>query len=75
MAFGSHPTSVVLVSVGDIKPFTDIDGLHVTRLNNSVGKRQEVATKLRNAGCDVEVGGTDWHEAGDFEAGDEKGTA
>lgn len=29
-------------------------------------KRHEFATKLRNAGCNVDTAGTDWVEAGDF---------
>jgi len=35
---------------------------HVER----VSKRQELVTKLRNAGCSVDTTGTDWVEAGDF---------
>lgn len=72
MAFGSHPESVVLISVGSVKPFTDIDGLHVTRLNNTAPKRSEVATKLKAAGCDVDTGGSDWYTTGNFAVDDEK---
>ena len=72
MAFGSHPDSVVLVSVGWVKPFTDIGGLHVTRLDNSPEKRSEFAAKLRAAGCQVETG-SDWFKVGNFEIDEGKG--
>ncbi len=68
MAMGSHPNSTVLVQVGNVKPFSDIGGRHVTRLGNDTESRQEFATKLRNAGCDVDTDGSDWHSTGDFRA-------
>ena len=38
-------------------------GVH---LNNTVPKRQNLAERLRTAGCAVNTIGTDWHEAGDL---------
>jgi predicted nucleotide-binding protein len=66
MAFGRDPNSTVLVQVGDVKPFSDVGGRHVTRLTNDVEARSELVTKLRNAGCAVDDGGTDWYSVGDF---------
>jgi hypothetical protein len=42
--------------------------LHTPRvhLNNTVPKRQDLAERLRTAGCAVNTIGTDWHEAGDL---------
>jgi predicted nucleotide-binding protein len=66
MAFSSHPDRTVLVQVGNIRPFSDTAGRHVVHMSNDAGKRQELATKLENAGCDVDRSGTDWLKAGDF---------
>lgn len=68
MAFGRDPNSTVLVQVGDVKPFSDVGGRHVTRLTNDPESRSELVTKLRNAGCAVDDGGTDWYSIGDFTA-------
>lgn len=68
MAFGRDPNSTVLVQVGEVKPFSDVGGRHVTRLTNEAESRSELVTKLRNAGCFVDDGGTDWYSIGDFTA-------
>jgi len=73
MAFGSHPDSVVLVQVGWVKPFTDVGGTHVTHMNNSPEKRSELATKLKTAGCEVDMGASDWYSTGNFEVDEQKG--
>jgi predicted nucleotide-binding protein len=66
MAFGKDPNSTVLVQLGEIRPFSDVGGRHVLFLGNSPASRQEFATKLANAGCNVDTFGTDWLSAGDF---------
>jgi predicted nucleotide-binding protein len=66
MAFGREPNSTVLVQVGEVKPFSDVGGRHVTRLTNDVESRSELVTKLRNAGCAVKDDGADWYSEGDF---------
>lgn len=66
MAFGKNPNSTVLVQLGDTRPFSDVGGRHVLHLSNSPHSRQEFATKLANAGCNVDTTGTDWLTAGDF---------
>jgi hypothetical protein len=35
-------------------------------MTNEYAKRQELATKLKYAGCDVDTNGSDWVSAGDF---------
>jgi len=67
MAFGRNPDNTVLIQVGDLRPFSDIAGRHVVRLDNSAEKRQELVTKLKNCGCLVEEGGSDWLGEGDFQ--------
>jgi predicted nucleotide-binding protein len=68
MAMGRNPASTVLVQVGEIRPFSDIGGRHVVHLSNSAETRSEFATKLANAGCNVNTSGTDWLSEGDFTA-------
>jgi hypothetical protein len=36
-------------------------------MNNTSQRRQELAERLRSAGCAVELSGTEWHDEGDFE--------
>ena len=36
------------------------------KMDNSIAKRQELANKLRTAGCPVNMEGEDWHTAGDL---------
>jgi predicted nucleotide-binding protein len=66
MAFGRNPDSTVLVELGDLRPFSDIGGRHIVHLSNQATSRQELATKLANAGCNVDTSGQDWLEAGDL---------
>lgn len=66
MAFSSHPDKTVMLQLGSLRPFSDIIGRHVVHMSNNPAKRQELATKLSNAGCDVDTSGTDWLSAGDF---------
>jgi predicted nucleotide-binding protein len=66
MAFGRNPDSTVLVQMGDVRPFSDVAGRHIVRLGNDHSSRQELATKLANAGCNVDTSGTDWLDEGDL---------
>lgn len=68
MAMGRDHRRTVLVELGDLRPFTDIAGLHVVRLEDNTQRRQELAQRLKAAGCPVNLDGTDWHCAGDFGA-------
>jgi predicted nucleotide-binding protein len=66
MAFVSHPDQTVMVQIGNVREFSDIAGRHVVHMSDDYAKRQELATKLTNAGCDVDTSGSDWVSAGDF---------
>ena len=65
-AFGHKPDNTVLVEMGDVRPFSDVAGRHVVHLSNDPTSRQELATKLANAGCEVDTSGSDWLNAGDL---------
>jgi predicted nucleotide-binding protein/sugar lactone lactonase YvrE len=66
MAFGTHHDRTLLVEVGQVKAFSDVAGRHVVRLSNLPDKRNELAERLRIAGCDVSKSGNDWLQVGDF---------
>jgi len=69
MAISSHPDRTVMVQIGHVRPFTDIGGSFITRMNNSLAKRKELRTKLMPAAL-VDPDADDWRTAetgGDFE--------
>lgn len=68
MAMGRSPERTVLVEVGALRPFTDIEGLHAIRMNGSPERRQEMAQRLKTAGCPVNLDGSNWISAGDFDS-------
>jgi len=67
MSMAKYQNRTILVQVGEIRPWSDIGGRHITRLDNTPGKRQEFVQKLRTAGCEIDVSGKDWYEVGNFE--------
>lgn len=67
MAIGRNPDRTILVELGRLRPFSDIGGRHVIRLNGSTQRRQELAIRLEGAGCEINLSGTDWHTDGDFD--------
>lgn len=66
MAMGRNEDRTIIVELGKVKVFSDIHGRHAVRLDNTIRQRQELATRLRTAGCAVRTDGTDWHQAGDL---------
>jgi predicted nucleotide-binding protein len=66
MAMGRSQNRTILVEMGVLRPFSDIGGRHVVRLNDSAPKRNEMAVRLAAAGCPVNRQGDDWLRAGDF---------
>ena len=68
MAFGRHDERTIIVQLGsELRPFSDIAGRHIIKINNSPQQRHELAQRLKTAGCAVNTSGTDWLTAGDFE--------
>ena len=66
MALAWNEGRTVLTQLGDVRPFSDVGGRHILRLTNNVAARQDLARRLRLAGCNVNTDGTDWHTTGDF---------
>ncbi len=70
MAMASQPNRTIMVEIGGLRPFSDVGGRHTIRMDDSPKKRTELATRLRTAGCPVNLDGTDWLTAGDLKAPD-----
>lgn len=69
MAFALHPERTLLIQFGNIRSFSDIAGRHIIKIfKDSTEDRQEIALRLRDAGCDIDITGTDWHTEGDFDS-------
>jgi len=66
MALGLFPDRTVLVELGKLRPISDLSGRHVIRLKNSPQSKQQLAKRLENAGCAVDLKG-DWLDEGNFE--------
>ena len=66
MAFGIQPDRTILVEIGKLRPFSDVLGRHLIRFNDTPEKRSELAQRLKSAGCEVDVSGTDWYRTGNF---------
>jgi predicted nucleotide-binding protein len=66
MAMAGNPDRTILVQVGNLRPFSDIAGRHVIRLDNSIPRRQDLVIRLQSAGCTVNLSGTDWQKTGDL---------
>jgi hypothetical protein len=66
MALGRNEDRTILVELGSVRPFSDVGGRHVLRLDNSERQRRALATRLETAGCPVDRTGSKWLEVGDF---------
>lgn len=66
MALASHPTRTVVVEIGENRPFTDLGGKVFIRLDSPTA-RQDIAGRLKTAGCDFNLDAkTDWVHKPDF---------
>jgi len=68
MAMARDEERTILVELGQLRPFSDIAGRFAVRLDDSTQRRQDLAHRLRSAGCTINLDGSDWHTSGDFEA-------
>lgn len=66
MAFGRNHNRTIIVEIGHLRPFSDIAGRHVIRLNDAPEKRLELISRLKLAGCSVNMDGIDWLSEGHF---------
>jgi len=72
IAFGTARERSILVTLGpEVKLFSDAGGIHIVRLDNSMGGRGQFRRKLIGAGCAVDLITNTWTDparSGDFEA-------
>lgn len=67
MALITHPTRTVLVVLGPQELPSDIAGRHFVRLSSTSPEAlQDLASRLRQAGCEVDASGTAWLNPGRF---------
>lgn len=69
MAMGLNPNRTIILELGRLRPFSDISGRHVIRLDRQHA-RYDLADRLKNAGCPVNINGRDWLTTGDFNLGE-----
>jgi hypothetical protein len=66
LAMAKFRDSTILVRVGEIRPFTDVAGVHLLDLNNEVKTRTPFAKRLESCGLKVNFHDSYWQTAGDF---------
>ncbi len=66
MGYGKDPDRTILIQIGEIRPFSDISGRHVLKFKGTPSDRNNLANRLRLAGCEVNTEGSDWLTIGDF---------
>jgi predicted nucleotide-binding protein len=68
MAVALYQERTIIVELGDVRPFSDIDGVNVIRMSDSSDSRNALADRLETAKCDVKKKGAHWLRAGSFDA-------
>jgi predicted nucleotide-binding protein len=66
MALAKSESRTILVQVGDVRLPSDLHGRHIVKLDDSAEKRNELAQRLKTAGCEPETGNQDWYRMGTF---------
>ena len=67
MALAKDEARTILVSVGPMRPMSDLSGRHLIHLNNTPQRRNELVQRLKIAGCSPRTDGSDWIGVGNFE--------
>lgn len=65
-AFGRSPERTILVQVGRVQLFSDIDGRYIPNFTGEENERRDLINRLKNTGCIVNDNGDAWHNAGNF---------
>jgi predicted nucleotide-binding protein len=72
MALGRSEDRTILVQVGCFRVPSDLGGRHIVRLDGSPETRNELAQRLKTAGCEPETGNRDWYRVGSFKMSTKK---
>lgn len=65
-AFGHSPERTILVQVGQMQLFSDIDGRYIPNFTGKEHERRDLINRLKSAGCIVNDSGDAWRSAGNF---------
>ena len=68
MAFGKNSATTVLVRIGNLRPMSDVAGIHILHLSDSATTRKQFVSKLKIAGVLLNEDGEDWLTAGQFDS-------
>jgi hypothetical protein len=68
MAFAKYNATTVLVRVGNLRPMSDVAGIHILHLSDSPTSRKQLVSKLKIAGVVLNDDGDDWLTAGQFDS-------
>lgn len=66
MALAAKEERTLIVKVGNVKIPSDIQGRHVIEMDGSPEQRNELAQRLKTAGCEPDTGNKDWYRVGTF---------
>lgn len=66
MALGRHATRTILVEIGEVRPFSAVAGRHAIRLSNDQSARRALVSRLKAAGCELDLADGLWSTAGNF---------
>ena len=68
MAIALNREQTIFVEVGELRPFSDLAGIHTLRFDGSPNSRQALVSRLKTAGCAADTDhNTDWLTTGDFQ--------
>jgi hypothetical protein len=67
MALITHPTRTIITVLGNQELPSDLAGRHYVRLSHTdVQPLNDLAGRLADAGCDIDLSGSDWLTPGQF---------
>jgi hypothetical protein len=67
MAMAKFPKRTIIIEMGKLRPFSDVIGRHVIKMEETPQKRNELATRLKSAGCKINLTGIRWLTSGNFD--------
>lgn len=65
-AFGHSPERTILVKVGRVHLFSDIEGRYILNFTGKENERRDLITRLNSAGCIMNDSTDAWRSAGNF---------
>lgn len=66
MALGRNPDRTILLEFGKLRPFSDIAGRHIIRMDSSQRKKKDLISRLEAVGCEIKLEGDQWLKERDF---------